>query len=284
MPELPEVETVRRSLQEALRGQRIAAVTRVAWARTIAEPAPEIFCTLLQDRAILDVDRRAKYLVIRLDRDEALVVHLRMTGRLTVVDADAEPDNHTHVALKLASGQQLFFRDTRKFGRIWLLDRAGLEVLYGRLGPEPLDEALTAEEFRTLLRRRKGRLKPLLLDQKLIAGLGNIYVDEALWTAQLHPLQTVGELSDAQIEALYDAIRSVLRRSIERRGTTFADYRDAWGFAGENQNFLNVYDRAGEPCPRCGTPIERTVVGQRGTHFCPTCQRLAPVARERGES
>lgn len=272
MPELPEVETVRRSLREALVGRRIAEVTRVAWPRTIAEPAPAIFCELLRDRAILDVDRRAKYLVIRLDRDEALVVHLRMTGRLTVVAPDEQPDNHTHVALRLDNNQQLFFRDTRKFGRIWLLDPAGLDVLYRKLGPEPLDDALTAEEFRTLLRRRKGRLKPLLLDQKLIAGLGNIYVDEALWLARLHPLQTVTQLTDAQIDTLYAAIRDVLTRSIERRGTTFADYRDAWGVRGANQHFLNVYDRKGQPCSRCGTPIERILVAQRGTHVCPTCQ------------
>lgn len=275
MPELPEVETVRRSLRAALRDRRIAEVTRIAWARTIAEPAPDVFRELLHDRAILDVDRRAKYVVIRLDHDDALVVHLRMTGRLTIVDADEQPDQHTHVVLRLDNGQQLFFRDTRKFGRIWLLDRDGLAVLYGKLGPEPLDEALTAEEFRTLLRKRKGRIKPLLLDQKLIAGLGNIYVDEALWRAQIHPLQTVAELRDAQIDALYDAIRAVLTVSIERRGTTFADYRDAWGFSGGNQHFLNVYDRKGQPCPRCGTPIERIVVAQRGTHICPHCQRVA---------
>lgn len=273
---------MRRTLQQALHGRRISEVTRVAWARTIAEPAPEIFRDLLRDRAILDVDRRAKYVIIRLDRDEALVVHLRMTGRLTVVHADAELDKHTHVALKLDSGQQLLFHDTRKFGRIWLLDPAGLAVLYGKLGPEPLDDALTAEEFRVLLRRRKGRLKPLLLDQKLIAGLGNIYVDEALWQAQLHPLQTVGELSDQQLDALYMAIRDVLARSIERRGTSFADYRDAWGFKGDNQHFLNVYDRKGQPCPRCCTPIERLLVAQRGTHICPHCQQGEHIARQVG--
>lgn len=274
MPELPEVETVRRSLQQALAGRRIAEVTRIAWPRTIAEPSPELFRELLLDRAVLDVDRRAKYVIIRLDRDEALVVHLRMTGQLTVVEREAEPDKHTHIALSLDSGQQLFFRDTRKFGRIWLLDRDGLAVLYDKLGPEPLDDALTAEEFRTLLRRRKGRLKPLLLDQALIAGLGNIYVDESLWLAQLHPLQTVGQLSDEQIDRLYAAIREVLTQSIERRGTSLSDYRDAWGAKGDNQHFLRVYDRKGEPCLRCGTPIERTLVAQRGTHLCPTCQRV----------
>lgn len=274
MPELPEVETVRRSLRAALAGRRIVAVTRCAWPRTIAAPTPEVFCAQLQDRAILDVDRRAKYVIIRLDRDEFLVVHLRMTGRLVVVDADVEPDQHTHIVLQLDDGRQLFFRDTRKFGRIWLLDRAGLAVLEQKLGPEPLDAALTGESFRALLRRRKGRLKPLLLDQRLIAGLGNIYVDEALWQARLHPLQAVTQLDDAQINALYAAIRDVLQRSIDNRGTTFADYRDGWGLRGENQVALKVYGRTGQPCPRCGTPIVRITVAQRGTHLCPRCQTL----------
>ncbi|HEX6292644.1 MAG TPA: bifunctional DNA-formamidopyrimidine glycosylase/DNA-(apurinic or apyrimidinic site) lyase [Herpetosiphonaceae bacterium] len=283
MPELPEVETVRRSLQQALAGRSIAEVTRVSWPRTIAEPAPEIFCELLRDRAIRSVDRRAKYVIIHLDRDEALVIHLRMTGQLTVVDAAAAPDKHTHVALRLETHQQIFFRDTRKFGRIWLLDRQGLEALDRKLGPEPLDEALTAEEFRTLLRKRKGRLKPLLLDQRLIAGLGNIYADEALWMARLHPLQTVGETSDEQIDALHDAIREVLSRSIQNRGTTLADYRDALGIKGDNQNHLSVYARKDQPCLRCGTSIERITVAQRGTHLCPHCQQIPADALRRGE-
>ncbi len=274
VPELPEVETVRRSLEQGLVGRRIAEVTRIAWDRTIAEPAPELFRELLRDRPITGVDRRAKYLIIRLDHDEALVVHLRMTGRLTILDGTAEPDNHTHVALRLDDGRQVFFNDTRKFGRLWLLDGEGLQLLYSKLGPEPLDEALTAEEFRALLRRRKGRLKPLLLDQKLIAGLGNIYVDEALWLAKLHPLRGVPSLSDDDIDRLHDAIRAVLSQAIERRGTSFADYRDAWGEPGNNQSFLHVYKKKGQPCPHCGTPIERIVVAQRGTHLCAHCQRL----------
>lgn len=278
MPELPEVETVRRSLREALRGRRIVEVTRIAWPRTIAAPPPEAFRELLRDRPVLDVDRRGKYVILRLDRDEALVVHLRMTGRLTIAPADAQPDAHTHVALLLDDGRLLLFRDTRKFGRMWLLDREGLALLEHKLGPEPLDDALTAEEFRTLLRRRRGRLKPLLLDQSLIAGLGNIYVDEALWLGKLHPLRSVPSLDDSEVDALYSAIRTVLALAVDNRGTTFSDYRDGWGYRGDNQQFLKVYDRAGQPCPRCGTPIERIVVGQRGTHVCSLCQQLEAEA------
>lgn len=277
MPELPEVETVRRSLLPALVGRRILEVTRCTWPRTIAAPTPERFCARLRDRLILDVARRAKYVIIHLDGDEALVVHLRMTGRLTLVAPDATPDQHTHIALRLDDGHQLFFRDPRKFGRIWLVDREGLARLDGQLGPEPLDETLTAAAFRALLRRRAGRLKPLLLDQRLIAGLGNIYADEALWQARLHPLLRVAQLSDEQIDALYLAIRDVLQRSIANRGTTFADYRDAWGLRGDNQAALNAYGRTGQPCPRCGTPIARLVVAQRGTHICPVCQPWSPV-------
>lgn len=275
MPELPEVETVRRTLQPTLIGRRIADVVRIAWPGTIAEPSPEEFSQRLQGRAIQAIDRRAKYLIIRLDRDEALVVHLRMTGQLTLVDSQAEPDKHTHVVLRLDTSEQIFFRDTRKFGRMWLLDHAGLAALDRKLGPEPLDDTLTTEAFRALIRRRKGRLKQLLLDQAVIAGLGNIYVDEALWLAQLHPLATVGQISDAQIDALYAAIRDVLTSGIEKRGTTFANYRDALGAKGSNQNYLNVYDRKNQPCTRCGSLIERIIVVQRGTHICAHCQPLA---------
>jgi formamidopyrimidine-DNA glycosylase len=274
MPELPEVETVRRTLQHALRDRRITEVSRIAWERTVAAPTPERFRQALHERAIIDVDRRAKYIIIRLDQDEALVVHLRMTGRLMIAAADVEPDQHTHVVFQLDNGQQLMFRDTRKFGRISLLDAEGVAALDGRLGPEPLAETLTVAAFATLLHHRKGRLKPLLLDQRLLAGLGNIYVDEALWIARLHPLQPAHQLDEAQIEALYAAIKQVLTSAIENRGTTFADYRDGWGFEGSNQSFLNVYDRKDQPCPRCGTPIERIVVGQRGTHVCPHCQQI----------
>lgn len=274
MPELPEVETVRRSLQPFLIGHRIVEVTRIAWPGTIAEPSPEEFSARLEGREIVAIDRRAKYLIIHLDQDEALVVHLRMTGQLTVVEAEAETDKHTHVVLGLDTGQQMFYRDTRKFGRMWLLDREGLAALDRKLGPEPLDDALTAEAFRALIRRRKGRLKQLLLDQAVIAGLGNIYVDEALWLAQLHPLATVGMISDEQIDALYAAVREVLASGIDKRGTTFSNYRDALGAKGSNQNYLNVYNRKDQPCLRCGSPIEKILVVQRGTHICAYCQPL----------
>jgi formamidopyrimidine-DNA glycosylase len=267
MPELPEVETVRRSLAGVLAGRRIAETTRISWERTIAEPAPELFRELLRDRLITGVDRRAKYLIIRLDRGESLVVHLRMTGRLTIEDDAAEPDPHTHVVLRLDGGGQLFFRDTRKFGRIWLLDAEGLRVLQQHLGPEPLDEALTAEEWRTLLRRRKGRLKPLLLDQKLIAGLGNIYVDEALHRANIHPTLPANAVRGADLVRLHEAIGWALERGIEQGGAKIVHQK-----AYPRDGFPAAHGREGEPCLACGGDIAKTRVGGRGTYLCPTCQ------------
>ncbi|MBA3944282.1 MAG: bifunctional DNA-formamidopyrimidine glycosylase/DNA-(apurinic or apyrimidinic site) lyase [Herpetosiphonaceae bacterium] len=272
MPELPEVETVRRSLATQLIGLRITGCPHLDWPRTIAAPAAAQFCALLQDRPITAVERRAKYLILRLDQGEALVIHLRMTGQLTVQPAGTLPDSHTHVIFDLDDGRRLRFRDARKFGRVWLLDAPGLALLHRHLGPEPLDEALTAAEFALLLRRRKGALKPILLNQQVIAGLGNIYVDEALWQARLHPLRTVPSLTDDDVQQLFQAIQSVLRSAIEHRGTTFGQYVDGLGQAGANQHHLNVYGRQGEPCSRCGTPIEKLTVAQRGTHVCPHCQ------------
>lgn len=280
MPELPEVETVRRTLAAGLLGRRIASVSRVGWPRTIAAPAADVFQERVHDRLVTGLERRGKYIVIRLDQGESLVVHLRMTGRLTLHDAVDEANAHTHVVFQLVDGGQLFFEDQRKFGRIWLLGNADLEALFAHLGPEPLEEVFTRATFHVLLRGRKGRLKPLLLDQSLVAGLGNIYVDEALWTARLHPLRTVVSLTDDDVDRLYDAIREVLHEAVLRRGTSFSDYRDAWGESGSNQDFLHVYSRTGQPCPRCSTPIEKIVVAQRGTHICPHCQSSSaePVA------
>lgn len=272
MPELPEVETLRRSLSEALLGREITGCSYLAWPRTIAAPTPDVFCELIQHRPILAVERRAKYLIMRLDRDEALVVHLRMSGQLRVQAATAERDKHTHVVFTLDDGRLLSFRDERKFGRIWLLDAAGLALLDQKLGPEPLDDQLTTAAFATVLRRRKGKIKPVLLDQSVIAGIGNIYADEALWEAQLHPARAVPTLSDAETARLHAAILTVLQRGIAHRGTTFGTYVDALGEPGTNQQHLQAYGRKGQPCVRCGTLIERMVVAQRGTYVCPVCQ------------
>jgi len=274
MPELPEVETVCRSLARELAGRRIVGVRSIGWPKIVAEPSPEQLCEALCDRAIAQVERRAKYVLIRLDNAETLVVHLRMTGQLLVVPAATASDKHTHISLSLDDGRELRFHDTRKFGRWWLLNPVGMSALDAKLGVEPLDPAFTAAVLQQKLQGRKTKLKPLLLDQSLVAGIGTIYADEALWLARLHPLRLASSLSDAEISALHAGIVAALDQGVTRRGTTLVNYRDANGEGGDNQHHLNAYGHTGDPCPRCGTPIERIVVGQRATHFCPACQVL----------
>jgi formamidopyrimidine-DNA glycosylase len=197
-----------------------------------------------------------------------------MSGQLRVEPATMQPDSHARVVFHLVDGRQLIFSDTRKFGRIYLTPDP--EQVAGSLGPEPLGEEFTPASFLESLTRRKGALKPLLLNQTFLAGLGNIYTDEALFAAGLHPLRKASSLTPAEAERLYVAIRAVLQCAIGSRGTTLPDarYRDAEGNPGGNQQNLCVYQRCGEPCVRCGTPIERIVVGQRGTHYCPSCQKM----------
>lgn len=276
MPELPEVETIARDLKAAnLVGRRIKAA-HVRWARTIATPDPAAFVARVRGARINDVGRRAKYLVLPLDTGDTLLIHLRMTGRLALPSSHTPPDPHEHLILTLDDGRDLRFHDTRKFGRWYLVD-APSQVL-GNLGPEPLSEAFTPEWLYTALQAHRRQLKPLLLDQRFIAGLGNIYVDEALWHAQLHPQRPSHTLSRAESDALHAAIRTVLMRGIANMGTTLgtgeANFYSVGRRRGRNQDALAVFRRTGEPCPRCGTPIVRLVVAQRGTHICPSCQRL----------
>ncbi len=271
MPELPEVESVAAELRRTLIGERIAG-SHVLWSRTLAEPTPELLATIIKGQVVVDVGRRGKYLLIHLDRDGTLVCHLRMTGRLEIMRSD-NPDAvgpHVRAWFDLAGGRRLVFTDARKFGRIWLV--RDLAQVTGKLGPEPLDWDFTTDSLTERLRGRRSRMKALLLDQSFIAGLGNIYADEALFLARLHPLRTADSLSHEEIEALHDSIQSVLRDSIGQRGTTLRDYRPSYGAEGAYQNHLRVYGQEDHPCPRCGSPIRRIRVSQRSTHFCPVCQ------------
>ncbi len=231
----------------------------------------EEFERYLVGREVLDVKRRGKYIICHLSGGGALIFHLRMTGRLQVVSASQPLDRHDHLILSLDDGNELRFNNVRKLGRVYLV-RDEDEVV-GGLGPEPLDDGFTPTDFADLLSGRRGMIKPLLLNQSFIAGIGNIYANEALFVARIHPKRKADSLTGEEIERLYHAIREVLRQGIENRGTTLRHYRDARGREGRNQDLLQVYGRAGQPCPRCGTPIERTVVGGRGTFFCPKCQR-----------
>ena len=271
MPELPEVETVVLGLRDSVIGARIASVA-INWYRTIATGDQGGFVRDVAGQEIVEVSRRGKWINIALGGGQSLLIHLRMTGRLLVTDGGCPDEQHVRVRLDLVDGRAICFVDTRKFGRIWLVDDP--EVVVGSLGLEPLDDGFTADVLREMLVRRRGRIKALLLNQGFLAGLGNIYTDEALWRARIHPLRRANSLTPAEGQRLYDAIRTVLRRAIASRGTTIDDGGFV-GTAGDPGNFatrLAVYGREEAPCLRCSTTIERLVVNQRGTHLCPRCQ------------
>ncbi len=270
MPELPEVETIARGLREPLVGRRFTGL-RVGWENLVARPTVEEFERGLVGQRILGVKRRGKYLVFALSGGESLIVHLRMTGRLLIKNSGDQPDKHDYLIFELDDGRELRFNNVRKLGRVYLVDDE--DEVMGRLGPEPLDDDFTSADFPALLSGRRGMIKPLLLNQRFMAGIGNIYADEALFAARIHPERKADTLTASEIERLYHAIRRVLAQGIRNRGTTFSDYLDAEGREGRNQEYLRVFRRTGQPCPRCGTPIERTVVGGRGTYFCPKCQK-----------
>lgn len=271
MPELPEVETIAAELNGALTGRTITAVA-VHWARTVAAPDPATFAAELCGRSICYVTRRGKWLALSLEPAGALLIHLRMSGRLLLEPADGPEDPHTRVVLALDNGQRLRFSDPRKFGRMALVDCA--EEVLSDLGPEPLAETFTPEQLAQMLGTRRTRIKPLLLDQHFLAGLGNIYTDEALWQAGIHPLRRANSLTDAEAARLHQAIRQVLTAAVAARGTTLEDTRYVGpnGVPGEFAARLAVYGRAGQPCRRCGTAIMRCVVGGRGTYLCARCQ------------
>jgi len=296
MPELPEVETVARDLQRGVAGAVITDVD-VRWDRTVRHPEPpERFAAELRGARIQRVGRRAKSVLLHLADGRVMTVALRMTGALIVAPSGTPDDPYARVVFHLADGRQLRFRDVRKFGRIGLWEGGGLGRraaapgaasravresrdpyrvgdVFARHGPEPLARSFTAGRFGARLRGRTGRLKSLLLDQTLLAGVGNIYADEALWRARLHPLRTANSLSEVEVRRLHRAVRAVLRQGIANRGSSISDYVGADGEPGDNAEQLAVYRRTGEPCVRCGREIARIVIGQRSTHFCPRCQR-----------
>ena len=279
MPELPEVETIVCALRDGRSEYRTSVVglevrdAIVLWPRTLASPSEKEFSERILGQTITGLSRRGKFLVFSLTRDH-LLVHLRMSGDLRLENATDEQGNskefekHDRLALVFTEGSRLVFHDTRKFGRVWLT--ADAENVTGRLGPEPLDESFTTGQFHQMLISRGRQLKPLLLDQTFIAGMGNIYADEALHLAKLHPLTNSSNMTPVQSEKLLEAIRAVLNEGIRRNGASID-----WVYkGGDFQNHFRAYGRTGEACPVCGTSIERLVVGQRGTHICPNCQAI----------
>ena len=223
-------------------------------------------------RRIISISRRGKYLVAQLSDGNYLLIHLRMTGQLLTSPPAEKDRKHVHVVFDFADGTSLYYADLRKFGRFYLV--SDTQPLLGGLGPEPLSPSFSADELYERLSKRKRIIKPLLLDQRFIAGLGNIYVDESLYRARIHPSRRASELSREETVCLYDSIVTILSAAIANRGTTLSDYRDTRGNRGSHQSHLQVFRNAGQPCPRCGHPIERLVVAQRGTFICPDCQPL----------
>ncbi|MFH1477245.1 MAG: bifunctional DNA-formamidopyrimidine glycosylase/DNA-(apurinic or apyrimidinic site) lyase [Verrucomicrobiota bacterium] len=277
MPELPEVETVVRELRAGGLIGRVIIRARAFWKPLIAPLTPAVFAARLKGQRVQSVKRRAKYIVLTLSGGGTLLIHLRMTGQLSLDRRKTTREPHQHIILRLDDGRDLRYRDTRKFGR-WLLTRAPDGIL-GRLGPEPLSKHFDQKVFIGRLRARRRQLKPLLLDQMFIAGIGNIYADEALWTARLHPGRIAATLTATEARRLHVAIRRVLRRGIQNMGTTLghgqSNFQRPGGKRGRNQAGLNVFRRTGLPCLRCGKLIRRMIIGQRATHFCPKCQPAA---------
>jgi formamidopyrimidine-DNA glycosylase len=271
VPELPEVETIARGLANAIVGKTIAAAA-VTMDKIALAPAGRSFAAELPGERIASVGRRAKFIVITLGSGRRLTVHLRMTGRLIYQPVElAEPYPHTHVSIDFTDGTRVAFADVRQFGRMRLLESA--EVWDADGGVEPLSEGFTSELFVSMLDERRTPIKVFLLDQSRISGIGNIYACEALWEAGIRPSRPAHKVSRPARRRLYHAIRGVLARSIEARGTSVDDYVDAEGLKGGFQNQLSVYGRLGQPCSRCGQPIVRTVLSQRGTWWCRSCQK-----------
>jgi len=274
MPELPEVETIRRDLLPHVVGRAITGV-RIApnAGRVINGVDPDDFAALLIGRRIDGIARRGKYLLFRLSGKGAaayLAVHLRMTGSLLLRQPADPPDRYLRAVISLDDGTELRYADLRKLGRLWVVDSP--EQAVAALGPEPLDAAFTAAALRQALAHRRAPIKAVLMDQRALAGIGNIYADEALFAARVHPRRLANTLTPAEVKRLHGAIRRVLSDAIDNRGSSFRDYVDGAGREGTHQLRVKVFRRTGQPCYVCGAEIARIKVGGRSTHFCPRCQ------------
>jgi len=277
MPELPEVETVRRSLEPNLLGKKIIDI-KVNMPKLIKIPAGDAsaFTNNLIGCTFKEIKRRGKYLLFILDNNQTLVIHLRMTGRLLYVEKEVPIEKHTHFIFSLDDGYELRFHDIRQFGLIYLVASQEVGLITGlkTMGPEPLSEDFTLKCFKEALRGKKQRAKVFLLDQRCVAGIGNIYADEILFQAGIHPDETVDKLTAEKIKALWEAIKDRLQAGVEHRGSSIKDYVDGFGQAGTFQHQLKVYGKSGQACLKCGTQIERIKVGGRSTSYCPKCQKL----------
>ncbi|HEX9352065.1 MAG TPA: bifunctional DNA-formamidopyrimidine glycosylase/DNA-(apurinic or apyrimidinic site) lyase [Gaiellaceae bacterium] len=273
MPELPEVETIRVGLEPLLVGRTFEHV-EIEDARLTRPHDPLAVAAELVGETVAGLERRGKYLVVRFESGRVLLIHLRMTGSLLLVrNGNPAEDPYRRAVIRLDNGSDVAYRDVRRFGTWLLLEPGELEpYLASRIGDELLDRRLSSQALERLLERRRAPIKAVLLDQRVFAGVGNIYADEALWWAQIHPLRPAASLDRAELRALVRGVRKSLRHGIARQGATLRDYRGADGSAGSMQREFRVYGREGEPCTRCGTPIEKTRAGGRGSWYCPNCQ------------
>jgi formamidopyrimidine-DNA glycosylase len=279
VPELPEVESVRTQIAPVLEGRRFERV-EITDPRLVRPYEPAEVAAELQGERVAAVERRGKYLIVRFESGRALLIHLRMTGSLRHSSAGRlEDDAHRRAVVRLDNGSDVAYRDVRRFGTWLLLEPGELEpYLAQKVGDEPLDALFTAARLGERLASRRAPIKAALLDQRTLAGLGNIYVDEALWRARIHPLRPASSIDRNELRRLHRAIRAALEAGIARQGSTLRDYRLPDGSGGAMQHEFKVYGRGGEPCDRCGTPIAKSRVGGRGTWFCPTCQPEQPAA------
>ncbi len=269
MPELPEVETIKNELLPDVVGQHITDIT-LFWDGIVRQPPAEEFRSRLTGQEITGIARRGKYLIFGLTGNEVLIIHLKMTGSLLLKPASAEPTKFTRAILHLNRETQLRFRDPRKLGRMWLVEDKN--AIVGKLGPEPLEASFTPQLLAQYLARRTAPIKALLCDQTFIAGIGNMYADEALFVARIHPLRSGKSLSQDEIDRLHGAIRQVLRSAINNKGASVDTYFRPGGELGTAHSEFRVAHRGGKPCPICGTSIERIPIRNRGSYFCPKCQ------------
>ncbi|MGF7186216.1 formamidopyrimidine-DNA glycosylase [Desulfitispora alkaliphila] len=273
MPELPEVETVRKSLEQVVVGKRIESAD--IFLDKIVKCDNSEFISHISDKKIINIDRRGKYLLINLEDNLTIVIHLRMTGRLTAVPASVDREKYTHLVLYLDDGSELRFADMRQFGTVNLINTGNYETIHGlwTLGPEPLADEFTLEIFKERMKRRKTKVKQVLLNQQVVAGIGNIYADEILFEAGINPERSVDQLSHSELTKLHESIKNVIAKGVKYRGTSIKDYVDGFGVKGEFQNYLCVYGQGGQPCPKCGREISKIKVGGRSTHYCSKCQK-----------
>ena len=269
MPELPEVETIARQLRaRGVEGREILSV-KVNWAPTVEPLSVTQFSKELKGATIDRITRVGKWMMFHLDSGKTIMIHLRMAGSFSM-----EKGQHDRIVLKLSDGLYLYYRDTRKFGRWKLVNDP--DVVLSKLGPDALTRRFTRNYFSAAMRKRHRMIKPLILDQSIVAGLGNLYADEALWESKIHPERLSDSLSDAELGKLFKAIKHVLTVGVRNRGTSLGEgktnYRDVEGESGGHREKVKAYGRGGKPCERCKTPLEKTVVAQRGTTFCPKCQ------------